>query len=107
MLVRISSMVTADSLPAEILLQIFSGLRYRDLVSAGRTCSRWYEVSRDDCLLRQIARRDIDLNTWTCDKFNPTEEDICLAMRLGIVIEMYQIAFNHDMKYTGGFNPNT
>ena len=84
MLVPISSMVTADSLPAEILLQIFSNLRYRDLVSAGRTCSRWYEVSRDDCLLRQIARRDIDLNWWTCDKFNPTEEDICLAMRLGI-----------------------
>ena len=84
MLVRISSMVTADSLPGEILLQIFSGLRYRDLVSAGRTCSRWYEVSRDDCLLRQIARRDIDLHTWTSGTFNPTEEDICLAMRLGI-----------------------
>ena len=95
MLVRISSMVTADSLPAEILLQIFSGLRYRDLVSAGRTCSRWYEVSRDDCLLRQIARRDIDLNTWTCYKFNPTEEDICLAMRLGIVIEMYLSTYSN------------
>ena len=97
MLVPISSMVTADSLPGEILLQIFSGLRYRDLVSAGRTCSRWYEVSRDDCLLRQIARRDIDLHTGTSEKFNPTEEDICLAMRLGIVIEMYLIKLHSTM----------
>ena len=67
-----------DKLPAEVLLQTFSHLHYRDLVSVGRTCKQLLWLSKDDFLLQRIADRDFG------DHFSSySDEDISLAVFLG------------------------
>ena len=45
-------------LPRELILQIFSMLPYRDLLSVGRTCKQFHDLSKDDVLLQKIVRAD-------------------------------------------------
>ena len=71
-------MITLDELPAEVLLQTFSHLHYRDLVSVGRTCKQLHWLSKDDFLLQRTADRDFG------DHFSSySDEDISLAVFLG------------------------
>ena len=61
-------MTTIDtmlSMPEELLLQIFSYLEYRDIVSVGRTCKLGHHLSQDELLLRKIKARDFTPDTWT------------------------------------------
>ena len=71
-------MITLDELPAEVLLQTFSYLHYRDLVSVGRTCKQLHWLSKDDFLLQRIADRDFGDQYFTY-----SDEDISLAVFLG------------------------
>ena len=60
-------MTTIDtmlSMPEELLLQIFSYLEYRDIVSVGRTCKLGHHLSQDELLLRKIKARDFTPDTW-------------------------------------------
>ena len=75
---------TVSSLPHELLLRIFSGLHYRDLVSARRTCSRWREVGEDDLLWRGIVTRHLGPGSWLHDDTIPTRVEMALAVLLGM-----------------------
>ena len=55
---------TMLSMPEELLLQIFSYLEYRDIVSVGRTCKLGHHLSQDELLLRKIKARDFTPDTW-------------------------------------------
>ena len=76
---------TISSLPHELLLRIFSGLHYRDLVSARRTCSRWREVGEDDLLWRGIVTRHLGPGSWLHDDTIPTRVEMALAVLLGML----------------------
>ena len=77
-------MTTIASLPREVLLQIFSLLGYRDLVSVRRTCKLWHRLSQDDGLLRRIARRDFSAESWSNEGSFPSSGQIGLATFLGV-----------------------
>ena len=79
-------MTTIASLPREVLLQIFSLLGYRDLVSVRRTCKLWHSLSQDHGLLQRIAGRDFNAEAWDQESY-PSREDVRLAVFLGIVID--------------------
>jgi len=57
-------MATIDDLMPELLLQIFSHLEYRDIVSVGRTRKQWHDLSQDKQLLKKIESRDFTPETW-------------------------------------------
>ena len=57
-------MTTIDDLSPELLLQIFSNLEYRDIVSVGRTRKQWHQLSQDEQLLKKIKSRDFTPETW-------------------------------------------
>ena len=86
------NMTNIAMLPREVLLQIFSLLGYRDLVSVRRTCKLWHSLSQDDGLLRRIARRDFNEEAWDQESY-PSREDVRLAVFLGVVIDI-QTIFN-------------
>ena len=50
-----------ELVPEELLLQIFSHLSYQEVCKAGRVCSKWWKVSKDDILWRKILRRDFKI----------------------------------------------
>ena len=78
-------MVTVSALPREVLLHIFSLLPHRDLVSAGRTCKHWHGLSKDELLLQRIA------NIWLEAKYFPSNDDMDLAVFLGIMSFKFEI----------------
>ena len=80
-----TNMTTIDLLPREVLLQIFSLLGYRDLISVRRTCKLWHRLSQDDILLQNIGRKHLNTETWSEDDVCPSREEIGLAVFLGIV----------------------
>ena len=53
------NMTNIATLPREVLLQVFSLLPYRDLVSVRRTCLFWHSLSQDDILLQNIGKIEI------------------------------------------------
>ena len=84
-LVLMPAPVTISVLPPELLLRIFSGLHYRDLVSARRTCSRWREVSEDDLLWRGLVTRHLGPGSWLHDDTIPSRGEMALAVLLGML----------------------
>ena len=58
------NMTTIDDLLPELLLQIFSHLEYRDIISVGRTRKQWHDLSQDEQLLKKIESRDFTPETW-------------------------------------------
>ena len=77
-------MKTLANFPPEVLLRIFSNLGYRDLVSARRTCRQWRDLSQDEHLLRTIKERDFREDKWEEEEYVPSDEEIGLAVFLGI-----------------------
>ena len=57
-------MTTIDDLLPELLLQIFSHLEYRDIISVGRTRQQWRHLSQNKQLLKKIESRDFTPDTW-------------------------------------------
>ncbi|OOF95876.1 hypothetical protein ASPCADRAFT_146283 [Aspergillus carbonarius ITEM 5010] len=57
----------ANTLPAEILLQIFHRLAPRDFDNARRTCSQWMRVSLDQDLLQRMLQRAGWWDSWLRD----------------------------------------
>ncbi|PWY94940.1 F-box domain protein [Aspergillus sclerotioniger CBS 115572] len=57
----------ANTLPAEILLQIFHRLAPRDFDNARRTCSQWMRVSLDQDLLQRMLKRAGWWDSWLRD----------------------------------------
>ncbi|RAL02438.1 F-box protein [Aspergillus ibericus CBS 121593] len=57
----------ANTLPAEILLQIFHRLAPRDFDNARRTCSQWMRVSLDRDLLQRMLKRAGWWDSWLRD----------------------------------------
>ena len=90
-LVLMPAPVTISSLPPELLLRIFSGLHYRDLVSARRTCSSWREVSEDDLLWRGLVTRHLGPGSWLHDHTIPSRVEMALAVLLGMLIFIWAI----------------
>ena len=76
--------MTITTLPPEVLLQILSHLCYRDLVCARRTCAQWRDLSMDESLLRTIKERDFREDKWSEEEYVPSDEEIGLAVFLGI-----------------------
>ena len=79
------NMTNIATLPREVLLQVFSLLPYRDLVSVGRTCLFWHSLSQDDILLQNIGKKHLNTETWSEDDICPSREEIGLSVFLGIV----------------------
>ena len=77
-------MTTIAMLPREVLLQIFSLLGYRDLISVRRTCQLWHGLSQDHGLIQKIARRDFSEESWSNGGSFPSSEQIGLATFLGV-----------------------
>ena len=86
-------MTNIASLPREVLLQLFSLLGYRDLISVGRTCKLWHRLSQDDILLQNIGKKHLNTETWAEDDICLTREEICLAVFLGIVCSVIGIHY--------------
>ena len=84
-LVLMPAPATISVLPPELLLRIFSGLHYRDLVSARRTCSSWREVSEDDLLWRGLVTRHLGPGSWLHDDTIPSRVEMALAVLLGML----------------------
>ena len=76
--------MTITTLPPTLLLRILSQLSYRDLVCARRTCVQWRDLSRDEGLLRTIKERDFREDMWEEEEYVPSDEEIGLAVFLGI-----------------------
>ena len=105
------SSVTINSLRQEEVLKIFSLLPYRDVISVGRTCRWFHDLSKDKVLLENVAKREMSEDCWkfklgrwkfvgNCWKFvnddedevhvvYPTREQINVALSLGSIIEIY------------------
>ena len=86
--------VPINNLRQEELLKIFSMLPYRDVISVGRTCRRFHDLSQDKVLLKNIAKSEMNKDCWKFfnDEVNgvyPTREQINIALSLGSVIEIY------------------
>ena len=90
-LVLMPGPATISVLPPELLLRIFSGLHYRDLVSARRTCSSWREVSEDDLLWRGLVTRHLGPGSWLHDDTIPSRVEMALAVLLGMLIFIWAI----------------
>ncbi|KAA8643651.1 hypothetical protein EYZ11_005940 [Aspergillus tanneri] len=58
---------TANTIPAEILLQIFLLLSPRDFDNARRTCSQWMRVSLNEALLESMLKRAGWWDSWQRD----------------------------------------
>ena len=76
--------MSISTLPPELLLKIFSHLGYRDLVCARRTCRQWRDLSMEEGLLRTIKERDFREDMWEEEEYVPSDEEIGLAVFLGI-----------------------
>ena len=73
-----------DILPRELILQIFSLLPYRDLLSVGRTCKQLHDLSKDDVLLQKIVQTEYrDDNHWSYSYSSYTHEQMSRAVFLG------------------------
>ena len=103
--------VPINKLRQEEVLMIFSMLPYRDVISVGRTCRWFHDLSKDKVLLENVAKREMSEDCWkfklgrwkfvgNCWKFvnddedevhvvYPTREQINVALSLGSVIEIY------------------
>ena len=82
--------LTINSLHQEDLLKIFSMLPYRDVISVGRTCRRFHDLSQDKVLLKNIAKSEMNKDCWKfVNGVYPTREQINVALSLGSVIEIY------------------
>ena len=75
-------------LPNEVLLEVFSLLRYRDLISVGRTCKRCHELSKDDMLLQKTKQKEAQriLITWPYKEYHPSKKEVGLAHSLCMYI---------------------
>lgn len=51
------------SIPEPVLLQIFSYLKPKDILSAGQCCKRWYQISYDDFLWKKLLHRDFRIDS--------------------------------------------
>ena len=60
----VNATTTIDDLDEYALLQIFGHLEYRDIVSVGRTCKQWHQLSQDKQLMKKIESRDFTPETW-------------------------------------------
>lgn len=49
------------TLPEPVVLQIMSYLGPKDILNAGQTCRRWYEISHEDFLWRKLFHRDFKI----------------------------------------------
>lgn len=75
----------ANSVPAEILLEIFSMLSPRDFDNARRTCSHWMRVSLNKYLLECMLKRAGWWDAWQqdCQTHHPsTAKDDSLVWRM-------------------------
>jgi F-box/WD-40 domain protein 5 len=102
------------NLPEELLLRIFSYLPDSDLLSAGCTCSIWYQVSRDSLLWKERLKRRYAITHAQCldsslNAFGETtsflsvyklfEEDVprvCLETKVFHHDEVWHVAFSHN-----------
>ncbi|KAI9367984.1 hypothetical protein BJX61DRAFT_546973 [Aspergillus egyptiacus] len=64
------SLPTANTLPPEILIQIFYLLSPRDFDNARRTCSQWMRASLHERLLESMLKRAGWWDSWLWDKRN-------------------------------------
>lgn len=49
-------------LPEPVLFQIFSYLNHKELLTVGEVCRRWFEVSRDDLLWRDLFYKNFKID---------------------------------------------
>jgi len=65
----------------EVLLKIFSFLPWTDLVSVRKTCHKWQELSKDNILMRNLARDFSE--RWGNEDHHPSSAEISFAVLLG------------------------
>ena len=73
-----------DILPAAVLVQ------YPDIISAGQTCLRWASLCHP--LWAKIAEEIVE--SWSQEKFIPSEENIRIATILGMIRFMGLLHYN-------------
>ncbi|KAL4884422.1 hypothetical protein BJY04DRAFT_205889 [Aspergillus karnatakaensis] len=64
------SLPTANTIPSELLAQIFHSLSPRDFDNARRTCSRWMRASLNERLLESMLKRAGWWDSWRRDNRN-------------------------------------
>ncbi|KAL5336274.1 hypothetical protein BJX70DRAFT_286758 [Aspergillus crustosus] len=65
--VLLPSLPTANTIPPELLAQIFHSLSPRDFDNARRTCSQWMRASLDERLLESMLKRAGWWDSWLWD----------------------------------------
>ena len=85
----LTEMATIGDLPDLPLLRIFSLLQYPDIISAGQTCLRWASLCHP--LWAKIAEEIVE--SWSQEKFIPSEENIRIATILHPLSEVTNILY--------------
>ena len=86
----LTEMATIGDLPDLPLLRIFSLLQYSNIISAGQTCLRWASLCHP--LWAKIAEEIVE--SWSLEKFIPSEENIRIATILGMIRFMGLLHYN-------------
>ena len=86
----LTEMATIGDLPDLPLLRIFSLLQCPDVISAGQTCLHWASLCHP--LWAKIAEEIVE--SWSLEKFIPSEENIRIATILGMIRFMGLLHYN-------------
>ena len=86
----LTEMATIGDLPDLPLLRIFSLLQYPNIISASQTCLRWASLCHP--LWAKIAEEIVE--SWSLEKFIPSEENIRIATILGMIRFMGLLHYN-------------
>ena len=86
----LTEMANIGDLPDLPLLRIFSLLQNPDIISAGQTCLHWASLCHP--LWAKIAEEIVE--SWSQEKFIPSEENIRIATILGMIRFMGLLHYN-------------
>ena len=83
-------MPAISKLPEEMLVQIFSLLPCRDLLSVEKTCKKWADLCKNDFTLDKIVQNAVERikEMWPNDDYFPPKEEIGDALSLGIFLKL-------------------
>ena len=78
-----------SKLPEEMLVQIFSLLPCRDLLSVERTCQQWADLCKNDSTLEKVVPKAVKRikEMWPNGDSFPSKEEIGDALSLGISLK--------------------
>ena len=85
-----NSMPAISKLPEEMLVQIFSLLPCRDLLSVEKTCKQWADLCKNNINLEKVVPKAVKRikEMWPNGDYFPSKEEIGDALSLGISLKL-------------------